>query len=664
MRPQRLIAMCAATVMAIPMTMTVTGAQAAPEDYDWLGSPAGTLTVANPSSSIQVSLLADGTRSVMAYRMANQLVLAAGTDQPGSAFTEFATIDLTGQIIQGTPRLDAGANNSTVVSYLVRIDERLAELVVRVFDTQGLETDTLILNNVVSAQGYDLGIDGEGAITVAFADDFEGQNRIGTYRISDNPGLQYLSVSARNGRPRIVVDENGDALAMWENVTQADPDRGVISASQRRGAAGRFALPTRPFNETQVQEWTVDGDGRGYVSVFFQDAATTSLMAMNNPALGDGGWESDLIDGFTSNLRWLSVDVTNAVEKTYFWSKDYASGSQGVLARARSVRNPESGIGLTLGRGLAQPPVASHMVGVDSEGLPWLVWSSSSVAGRSPQLRGTTYSLDSADPTNTNPRSSLVGEATFGILRADAVAFDNGTMLAAWIAIVDNRNALMTRWMGSSPPPAAPTDVRAEILQDESVRVTWSNTPQPPGATVVSNAAQAQQVGGALLDPICTAAAEAVSCVIPAGTLTQGETYVFRVAAVDGDERSSLSAASPPLTIPVDPGPDPDPGPGPGPGPDPDPDPVVGTIVITGSRGEVRGKKGVIVQGVTTGLVGETVMPRYRFPGQVEYSDGVARRTVPADGLFTWARKTGKRLYVKFQTVDGQVQSERIIIRT
>ena len=85
--------------------------------------------------------------------------------------------------------------------------------------------------------------------------------------------------------------------------------------------------------------------------------------------------------------------------------------------------------------------------------------------------------------------------------------------------------------------------------------------------------------------------------------------------------------------------------------------------MISGSRGEVRGVRGIIVNGTTTGLVGEIVMPRIKFPGQTDYSDGVARRTVASDGTFTWERRTGKKIYIIFKTVDGSVQSAAIVIR-
>jgi hypothetical protein len=91
--------------------------------------------------------------------------------------------------------------------------------------------------------------------------------------------------------------------------------------------------------------------------------------------------------------------------------------------------------------------------------------------------------------------------------------------------------------------------------------------------------------------------------------------------------------------------------------------PPEASIVITGTRGEVRGRPGILVQGVTTGLVGTTVLPRFRFPGQLGYSDGLARRTVAEDGTFMWQRRTGKKIYVLFITEDRSVQSKRIIIR-
>ena len=69
----------------------------------------------------------------------------------------------------------------------------------------------------------------------------------------------------------------------------------------------------------------------------------------------------------------------------------------------------------------------------------------------------------------------------------------------------------------------------------------------------------------------------------------------------------------------------------------------------------------VVVEGVTTGLAaGTEVTPEYRFPGQTSYTTGIPIK-VDANGEFTWYRKTGKKIYVRF--VVGDVVSNRVIIQ-
>ncbi len=71
----------------------------------------------------------------------------------------------------------------------------------------------------------------------------------------------------------------------------------------------------------------------------------------------------------------------------------------------------------------------------------------------------------------------------------------------------------------------------------------------------------------------------------------------------------------------------------------------------------------VVVYGVTTGFAeGTTVTPEYRFPGQTSYTTGIPV-TIDAEGEFTWYRKTGKKIYVRFVAGDnGDVVSSRVII--
>ena len=85
-------------------------------------------------------------------------------------------------------------------------------------------------------------------------------------------------------------------------------------------------------------------------------------------------------------------------------------------------------------------------------------------------------------------------------------------------------------------------------------------------------------------------------------------------------------------------------------------------ISITGERGQVAGKSGIIVNGRTRGLKqGSTVKAWVKFPGQTTYSEGTIKAKV-AGSKFTWSRKTGKKTYVYFTTENEQTKSNVIII--
>ena len=86
------------------------------------------------------------------------------------------------------------------------------------------------------------------------------------------------------------------------------------------------------------------------------------------------------------------------------------------------------------------------------------------------------------------------------------------------------------------------------------------------------------------------------------------------------------------------------------------------SITIAGSRTTVRGKPGIQIDGITTGIEdGKTVIPYFRFPGQTDYTQGSARPVVN-DEEFTWQRKTGKKFYAYVTNDDGAVKSNRVII--
>ena len=184
-------------------------------------------------------------------------------------------------------------------------------------------------------------------------------------------------------------------------------------------------------------------------------------------------------------------------------------------------------------------------------------------------------------------------------------------------------------------PPGAPTAVAVEI-GDGSANVTWS-APEWSGSFPVTNFEISATPGG----KSCLVQAPALSCQITG--LTNDMPYTFAVRALNAAGWGAWSSASPEVT-PVE--------------------PVVPTITISGQRGEVRGRQGVIVTGSSVGLVdGDVVRPWVKLAGQSAYSQGVASISVDDSGTFIWQRRTGKKVYVYFVSADG-VKSDRIILQS
>lgn len=85
---------------------------------------------------------------------------------------------------------------------------------------------------------------------------------------------------------------------------------------------------------------------------------------------------------------------------------------------------------------------------------------------------------------------------------------------------------------------------------------------------------------------------------------------------------------------------------------------------LQGTRTTVRGKKGIRVTGTPSiDLIGQRVVPYYKFPGQSSFRPGASRPLVTSTGEFRYQRRTGKKIYLYFATEDGSARSERITIR-
>lgn len=219
----------------------------------------------------------------------------------------------------------------------------------------------------------------------------------------------------------------------------------------------------------------------------------------------------------------------------------------------------------------------------------------------------------------------VVSAADIGTrLFVEGYASENGigtTVYSAPTSIVPDPNP------PTPPTPASPPrDVQA-VAGDREVTVSW----QPPGSAgsfAVSQYQMQASPGGAS----CLATAPQLTCVITG--LTNGESYTVSGRALTGAGWSTYSAPSAAVV----------------------PNAEV-RIVITGSRDGRR----VVVNGETSGLVGQQVTPWVRFPGPHAYEPGVGVRTVDEVGEFIWQRETGKKTYVYFRAEDG-ARSNRVVI--
>ncbi len=181
-------------------------------------------------------------------------------------------------------------------------------------------------------------------------------------------------------------------------------------------------------------------------------------------------------------------------------------------------------------------------------------------------------------------------------------------------------------------PPGAPEKVTGTAGDREAI-IAWS-PPGSEGSFPVSTFQAVVSPGG----QSCLVASS--PCTITG--LTNGTEYTVQVRALSGAGWGVFSSSSAPFT--------------------PEAPPVEKSILITGSRGEVRGRPGIIISGSSTGMAGEQVAPWTKFPGQTGYAEGSARPTIDAQGDFTWQRRTGKKIYVYFRSVDSDVKSNRVII--
>ena len=181
-------------------------------------------------------------------------------------------------------------------------------------------------------------------------------------------------------------------------------------------------------------------------------------------------------------------------------------------------------------------------------------------------------------------------------------------------------------------PPFAPTGVIG-MPGDHSAALTWT-APASPGSFPVSTyeVSSSPAAGSCLTSTL--------SCTVTG--LTNETAYTFRVRALNGAGWSPWSTPSAVVTPTR---------------------PASPSLVISGTRQDVRGKPGIRIVGTATDLgLGAVLRPWIRFPGQTTYAEGTARILVDTAGDFAWQRSTAKKAYLYVATPDGTLRSNRVTI--
>ena len=253
-----------------------------------------------------------------------------------------------------------------------------------------------------------------------------------------------------------------------------------------------------------------------------------------------------------------------------------------------------------------------------------------------------TYSVTTpgAADCQITPTTGILSYAEEGQCTVQAIA-------AARTGYAASAPATVTFDVTASPTPPSPSPSPSvfapgqplgltAVAGDAMASVSWT-APADPGSYPVTDYSVTASPGGGT----CLVEAPARTCDIRG--LTNGTSYTFRAKALNGAGWGPYSDPSNAVTPRG---------------------PAQGSIVITGSRGVVKGSPGVIVTGTSTELgAGAILRPWVRFPGQTSYAKGTARVLVDASGAFTWQRRTGKVVYVYMQTEDASLRSNRVIIR-
>ena len=488
-----------------------------------------------------------------------------------------------------------------------------------------------------------------------------------------------------------VVEQSADAGRTWREVQDQDPREraalivGLINGREYafrvtavndvgRGVASAEVTATPILRPPLAPGQPTGIPGDNAIELSWAppaNAAAAGILGYRIDRSTDGGltWDTRSRNTGSAAVQASDLGVTNGTAYVY---RVFAINGAGVgEASATSVPiTPSAALPSAPGRPAGEPgdarvrlvwappasegdrPVTGYAVEVTTDGLTWTTviantGSRTTAATVDGLTNGTTYAF----------RVSAVSAAGQGAPSAASPGYVPESPLVAPVIPPDPPAPAPGPDPAPAPPePAlpAPGPVPGPEVQPQpalpgafasaprtviatagnaSANVRWT-APATTGTYAVTRYWVTANPGGAG----CLAVSPALTCTVKG--LVNGTTYTFTVEALTQAGWSAPSEPSNAVT-PED----------------------MGSIAITGKRTQVRGKKGLVVNGTSEGIAaGSILRPWLKFPGQAEYFQGLARIKVRDDGTFTWQRKGNKKAYIYVATEDGSIRSDRIII--
>ena len=481
---------------------------------------------------------------------------------------------------------------------------------------------------------------------------FDGGAPITAYRIdqSDDGGQTWreqYEVSAPTTSVVAAGLDNGTAytfrVAAVTSRGRGDNSAATAPVTPRAVPPGAPGRPTlTPGNESMVVQWAPPEN---------DDVAGITGYRVDRSTDGGATWVTVSADTGSPANQIDDLGLTNGTAYVYRVAAINAAG-RGAFSDPSLAGTPTAQLPSAPGRPTGDPGNAQAT----------LTWAAPASAGdaaitgyhvesSTDGLRWTTATANTGSALTQATVDALANGTTYTFRVSAITAIGEGAPSAASAGITPTSPAEQPVNPGPAPGPAPgpPPDVQPQpavpgtvaspprsvtaVARNKGAAVTWT-APATSGTYAVTRYWVTANPGGAG----CLAEAPALTCTVTG--LTNGTTYTFTVEAFTGAGWSAPSAPSNAVTPPGD-----------------------ESIEISGKRGKVKGKKGLIVTGMTRGVARDTILrPWIRFPGQASYAQGIARITVSADGSFTWSRKGNKKAYVYVATDDGSLRSNGIVV--